>query len=52
VASHQASHGVSNQTARSDLQKLAAQELLVSRRSGRKEVFAVPADLARRLPAF
>jgi Fic family protein len=52
VASHQASHGVSNQTARSDLQKLAAQELLVSRRAGRKEVFAVPADLARRLPAF
>lgn len=50
VASHQASHGVSNQTARSDLQKLVAQDLLLSRRQGRKEVFAVPADLAQRLP--
>lgn len=50
VSSHQASHGVSNQTARTDLQKLAAQHLLLASRQGRSEVFAVPADLAQRLP--
>jgi hypothetical protein len=47
-----ASHGVSNQTARTDLQKLAAQDLLLSMRQGRTEVFAVPADLTKRLPAL
>lgn len=52
VASHQASHGVSNQTARTDLQKLAAQDLLLHARQGRREVFVVPADLAQRLPAL
>ena len=52
VSSHQASHGVSNQTARTDLQKLAAQDLLLPIRQGRREVFSVPTDLARRLPAL
>lgn len=52
VGSHQASHGVSNQTARTDLQKLAAQDLLLPTRQGRREVFRVPADLAQRLPAL
>ena len=52
VGSHQASHGVSNQTARTDLQKLAAQDLLLPTRQGRREVFSVPTDLARRLPAL
>jgi Fic family protein len=52
VGSHQASHGVSNQTARTDLQKLAAQDLLLPLRQGRREVFSVPADLAQRLPAL
>jgi Fic family protein len=52
VGSHQASHGVSNQTARTDLQKLAAQDLLLPMRQGRREEFSVPTDLARRLPAL
>lgn len=50
VSSHQASHGISNQTARTDLQKLAAQHLLLASRQGRREMYAVPADLAQRLP--
>jgi Fic family protein len=52
VGSHQASHGVSNQTARSDLQKLVALDLLLPMRQGRREVFSVPADLSQRLPAL
>jgi Fic family protein len=51
VISHQSSHGVSNQTARSDLQKLAKRGLLIPGKDGRREVFRVPADLAARLPA-
>lgn len=50
VLSHQSSHGVSNQTARSDLQKLAKRGLLIPEKDGRREVFRVPADLAARLP--
>jgi len=50
VLSHQSSHGVSNQTARSDLQKLAGRGLLISGKDGRREIFRVPADLAGRLP--
>jgi len=50
VSSHQASHGVSNQTARTDLQKLAGQGLLTSMHQGKREVFCVPTDLHQQLP--
>jgi Fic family protein len=50
VLSHQNSHGVSHQTARSDLQKLAGRGLLIPAKDGRREVFQVPEDLALRLP--
>ena len=50
VLSHQNSHGVSHQTARSDLQKLAERGLLMAGKDGRREVFRVPEDLAMRLP--
>jgi len=50
VLSHQNSHGVSHQTARSDLQKLAARGLLRAGKDGRREIFRVPEDLAVRLP--
>jgi Fic family protein len=50
VLSHQNSHGVSHQTARSDLQKLANRGLLTVGKDGRREVFRVPEDLALRLP--
>ena len=52
VLSHQNSHGVSHQTARSDLQKLAARGLLIPGKDGRREVFRVPDDLPARLPAW
>ncbi|TVS06801.1 MAG: hypothetical protein EA413_02985 [Cyanobium sp. PLM2.Bin73] len=41
---------MSNQTARSDLQKLAKRGLLIPGKDGRREVFRVPPDLAARLP--
>jgi len=47
---HQNSHGVSLQTARSDMQKLATRGLLTAGKDGRQEVFRVPEDLAMRLP--
>jgi len=50
VLSHQSSHGVSNQTARSDLQKLAGRGLLIPGKDGKREIFRVPADLETRLP--
>jgi len=50
VLSHQNSHGVSHQTARSDLQKLGARGLLRAGKDGRREIFLVPEDLAARLP--
>lgn len=50
VLSHQNSHGVSHQTARSDLQKLASRGLLKAGKDGRREIFRVPKDLAARLP--
>jgi len=50
VLSHQNSHGVSHQTARSDLQKLATRGLLTAGKDGRRELFRVPEDLAMRLP--
>ncbi len=51
VVSYQNSHGVSHQTARSDLQKLAGRGLLVAGKDGRREIFRVPQDLAQRLPS-
>mgnify|MGYP006275183421 CR=1 FL=1 len=50
VLSHQNSHGVSHQTARSDLQSLSARGLLIAGKDGRREIFRVPEDLAMRLP--
>jgi Fic family protein len=50
VLSHQSCHGVSHQTARSDLQKLASRGLLIAGKDGRREIFRVPEDLAARLP--
>ena len=50
VLSHQNSHGVSHQTARSDLQKLAARGLLLAGKDGRREIFRVPEDLSARMP--
>ena len=50
VLSHQNSHGVSHQTARSDLQKLAGRGLLIAGKQGRREIFRAPEDLAARLP--
>ena len=49
VISHQNSHGVSNQTARSDLQKLAGGGLLTQEKDGKRDFFRVPADLPARL---
>ncbi len=49
VLSHQNSHGVSHQTARSDLQKLAVRGLLLPAKDGRREVFRVPVNLSARL---
>ena len=41
---------MSNQTARSDLQKLAGRGLLIPSKDGKREIFRVPPDLATRLP--
>ena len=49
VLSHQNSHGVSHQTARSDLQKMASRGLLLPGKDGRREIFRVPEDLPARL---
>jgi Fic family protein len=49
IAGHQNSHGVTHQTARDDLFDLARRELLTEGKAGRRYVFKVPADLARRL---
>jgi len=51
ISSHQHSHGVTHQTARDDLFDLARRELLTVVKAGRRYVFKVPADLARRLQA-
>lgn len=47
--SHQTSHGVAYQTARTDLLSLADQGLLTTTQSGRKYVFRVPSDLSERV---
>jgi Fic family protein len=45
IASHQKSHGVVYQTARTDLTELGTRGLLEQRKRGRQMVFAVPRDL-------
>ncbi len=49
VASHQTSHGVVYDTARTDLLGLAAKGLLHKEKAGRKYLFRAPDDLAERL---
>lgn len=49
VDSHQRSHGVSYETARSDLLRLAKSGILVQRKAGRAFAFYVPEDLRQRL---
>ena len=49
VASHQKSHGVSYETARSDLQDLVGEHILECRRSGHAFVFRPAQDLRKRL---
>jgi hypothetical protein len=51
IAGHQRSHRVTHQTARDDLVDLAGRELLAVGKAGRRYVFTVPPDLARRLQA-
>lgn len=51
VASHRISHGVSYETARSDLQQLARLKLLSQRKSGKAFVFVPAGDLRGRLKA-
>jgi len=50
VRTHQNSHGVSHQTARDDLRKLANRGLLIPGKDGRRDIFRVPEDLLKRLP--
>jgi Fic family protein len=48
---HAASHGVTHETARSDLLPLVEMGFLEQRRQGRRYTFTPPADLAERLKA-
>jgi Fic family protein len=48
---HAASHGVTHETARSDLLPLVEMGFLEQRRQGRRYTFAPPVDLAKRLKA-
>jgi Fic family protein len=50
VRSHQTSHGIVQNTARSDLVRLAEAGLLLHGRRGRAHVFIAPHDLESRLP--
>ena len=50
VLSHQSSHGINLQTARTDLRKLASLGWLLPEKDGRREVFRVPENLAAVLP--
>lgn len=50
--SHQTSHRITYQTARTDLLVLAERALLVQTKSGRQFVFVAPTDLAERLKAL
>lgn len=49
---HAASHGVTHETARSDLSPLVEMGLLDQRRDGRRYTFTPPSDLASRLKAI
>lgn len=49
IESHQRSHDVTYQTARTDLLDLTAKGLLTQRKVGRRFVFSAPTDLAERL---
>ena len=49
VASHQRSHQITQQTARTDLLKLAQLDLLAQRKRGRAFVFYAPDDLRQRI---
>ncbi|MGH7549675.1 MAG: Fic family protein [Gemmatimonadota bacterium] len=49
IESHQTSHDIVYQTARTDLHELADRHLLVRRKVGRKYVYSPPADLVQRL---
>ena len=49
IESHQKSHRVTYQTARTDLLTLAQRGLLIQQKSGRKFIFLVPEDLNNRL---
>lgn len=49
IASHRRSHNVVYQTARTDLQDLAARHVLEQRKRGKQLIFTVPRDLAERL---
>ena len=48
-SSHQKSHNIAYQTARTDLMNLEEKGLLLSRKKGRQMLFIVPADLGDRL---
>lgn len=50
--SHRVSHGVTYQTARTDLIDLAARKLLVRKKSGRRYLFLSPPDLQERVSSF
>ena len=49
VVSHRTSHGIGPQTARNDLNALAAQKLLDAGRRGRQHIWMAPRDLGQRL---
>ncbi len=49
IAAHRQTHGVTYQTARTDLLDLASRNLLVKTKTGRVFSFTAPADLAKRL---
>jgi Fic family protein len=51
-ATHATSHGVTHETARTDLTMLAERGLLEKRRMGRRFSFVAPSDLAERLKAL
>jgi Fic family protein len=52
IQSHQKSHNVVYQTARTDLLELAGKQLLVQGKVGNAYTFAAPGDLAKRLEAI
>ncbi len=49
VETHKRSHGVSTQTARTDLLELGTQGLLIQQKRGRSFIFVAPPDLRKRI---